>query len=300
MQAHIDAFIAYIAHERRFSTHTRTAYTRDLTTSADWLAGSGRQHWPEVATHEVRGLVAALHRAGASPASLARLLSALRSFYTWQMREGLADHNPAVDVRAPKRARSLPKTIDVDALAAMLDVVPDRDIDKRDHALLELFYSAGLRLAEAIALDVDDVSGARDEARVLGKGNKQRTVTIGSRAATALARWLPVRDVWTAPGERALFVSRRGTRLSRASVAARMDDWARRRGLPVHLHPHKLRHSFASHLLESSGDLRAVQELLGHAHISTTQIYTHLDFQHLARVYDSAHPRARKPAGPDD
>ncbi len=300
MRAPIDAFIAHIEHERRYSEHTRSAYARDLIASGNWLANDGRHRWPEVAMHDVRRLVAARHRGGASPASLARLLSTLRSFYTWQMREGLTDHNPAVDVRAPKRARSLPKTIDVDALAAMLDVVPERDIDKRDHALLELFYSAGLRLAEAIALDVGDVSGARDEARVLGKGNKQRTATIGSRAATALARWLPVRDVWAAPGERALFVSRRGTRLSRASVAGRMDVWARRRGLPVHLHPHKLRHSFASHLLESSGDLRAVQELLGHAHISTTQIYTHLDFQHLARVYDGAHPRARKPPAPGD
>ena len=292
MQDEIDAFVAYLAHERRFSPHTLAAYRRDLDALASGLTQSGTSHWSAVDNHDVRHLVAARHRQGAAPASIARQLSALRSLYAWLLREGRVQHNPAVDVRAPKQARRLPKTIDVDALAALLDVTPQAPIDIRDHALLELFYSAGLRLAEAVGLNVADLDLAAGRALVLGKGQRQRQVAIGSRAATALRRWLIIREDWARATEPALFVSRHGTRLSRSSVAARMQRWAVRHGLPVRLHPHKLRHSFASHLLESSGDLRAVQEMLGHAQISTTQIYTHLDFQHLAQVYDAAHPRA--------
>lgn len=296
----IEPFIDYVTHERRFSAHTCAAYRRDLTTAADWLAAAGWRSWDAVDSHAVRQLAAARHRQGARPASISRQLSALRSFYAWLLREGCVEHNPAVDVRAPKQGRQLPKTVDVDALAAILDVVPQRAIDIRDHALLELFYSAGLRLAEAVGLDVADIDFNAHEAMVLGKGKRQRRVAMGARAATALQRWLSVRGDWAAADEPALFVSQRGTRLSRTSVAVRMQRWAQRHGLPVHLHPHKLRHSFASHLLESSGDLRAVQEMLGHAHISTTQIYTHLDFQHLAQVYDAAHPRAHNSADDGD
>lgn len=288
-----EEFLGHIAHERRFSKHTRDAYRRDLSSATMIFTGAGRHDWGEVDVHDVRRMVATRHRHGAEPASIARQLSALRSLYTWLMREDRVARNPAIDVRAPKRGRKLPKTIDVDALAAILDVVPERPIDIRDHALLELFYSGGLRLAEAVGLDVADIDLQARRAIVLGKGNRQRHVAIGTRAATALTQWLDVRRNWANSDQAALFVSQRGTRLSRSSVAARMDLWAHHHGLPVHLHPHKLRHSFASHLLESSGDLRAVQEMLGHAHISTTQIYTHLDFQHLARVYDDAHPRAR-------
>jgi len=290
----VEAFVGHLTHERRASAHTLSGYARDLNTAAAWLGTRGIDDWTAVMPAHVRELLAARHRAGIKPASLARLVSALRSFYVWQMREGLARNNPAIDVRAPKRAAKLPETADVDDLAAMLDVTPETDIDIRDHALLELFYTAGLRLAEAIGLDVRDVDLTGREARVMGKGSRQRTVPIGSRAARALERWLAVRPGWACADEPALFVSQRGTRLSRSSVAARMARWAQSHGLPVHLHPHKLRHSFATHVLESSSDLRAVQELLGHAHISTTQIYTHLDFAHLARVYDDAHPRARK------
>lgn len=289
-----EAFLHHVAHERRLSARTRDGYRRDLTSAATAFGAAGRNDWHGVDTRDVRQLVAARHRQGAKAASIARQLSALRSLYVWLLREGLVSHNPAVDVRAPKQPRKLPKTIDVDALAAILDVVPERSIDVRDHALLELFYSAGLRLAEAVGLDVADVDLQAHRAVVLGKGNRQRHVAIGARAASALTRWLQLRGDWAGAGETALFVSQRGTRLSRSSVAARMDRWALSHGLPVHLHPHKLRHSFASHLLESSGDLRAVQEMLGHANISTTQIYTHLDFQHLAKVYDAAHPRARR------
>lgn len=294
MDSVLDAFLAHMDHERRLSEHTLNAYRRDLAAAATILAAAGRDDWAAVDSHDVRQMVSQRHRQGAQPASIARQLSALRSLYVWLMREGRAERNPAVDVRAPKQRRKLPKTIDVDALAAILDVVPERAIDIRDHALLELFYSAGLRLAEAVGLDLADVDLAARRAVVLGKGRRQRQIMIGARAAAALSRWLTVRGDWAAADEAALFVSSRGTRLSRSSVAVRMDHWARQHGLPVHLHPHKLRHSFASHLLESSSDLRAVQEMLGHAHISTTQIYTHLDFQHLARVYDAAHPRAHK------
>lgn len=289
----IAGFLDHLRHERRASVHTQSGYARDLHAAAGYLAGCGIDDWPRVMPAHVRELLAARHRAGIKPASLARLLSALRSFYVWQMREGLADTNPAVDIRAPKRAARLPETVDVDDLAAMLNVTPETAIDIRDHALLELFYSAGVRLAEAVGLDIDDVDLAAGEARVIGKGSRQRTVPVGSRAVAALRRWLALRPGWAGAGEQALFVSQRGTRISRSSVASRMDAWATRHGLPVHLHPHKLRHSFATHVLESSSDLRAVQELLGHAHITTTQIYTHLDFAHLAKVYDAAHPRAR-------
>src|SRR5699024_2202113 len=272
MQDAIDSFLARITNERRLSAHTCAAYRRDLQAAADWLTRAGHADWHAVDSHAVRRFAAAQHRRGMQPASIARQLSALRSFYDWQLRIGRAAHNPALDVRAPKRVRKLPQTVDVDALAAILDVRPESVIDKRDHALLELFYSAGLRLAEVVGLNSADVDLRAGEALVLGKGRRQRRAAVGSRAVTALRRWLQVRDQWANPDEPALFVSRRGTRLSRSSIAVRMDRWAQRHGLPVHLHPHKLRHSFASHLLESSGDLRAVQELLGHAHISTTQI----------------------------
>ncbi|MES1954117.1 tyrosine recombinase XerC [Salinisphaera hydrothermalis] len=292
----ITDYLDHLTHIRRASSHTVAGYARDLAAAADVLAGRGIGDWNRVTPADMRELLAARHRGGAKPTSLARLASAVRSFYVWRMRQGLSESNPAADVRAPKKPARLPETIDVDDLAAMLDVVPADTLESRDHALLEMFYTAGIRLAEAVGLDVTDLDLAAGEARVLGKGNRQRTVPVGSRATAALERWLAERSNLAAPGETALFVSQRGTRLSRSSVAARMERWAISHGLPVHLHPHKLRHSFATHMLESSADLRAVQELLGHANISTTQIYTHLDFSHLARVYDAAHPRARSEA----
>lgn len=292
-------YLAYLAHVRRASTHTVAGYRRDLATAADALAGQGLTDWRRVSTADLRDLLAMRHRAGAKPTSLSRLASALRGFYTWQLREGRAERNPATDLRPPKKPARLPETIDVDDLAAMLDATPADTLETRDHALLELFYSAGLRLAEVETLDLARLDLAAGEARVLGKGNRERVVPVGSRAVVALKRWLGERPALARPDETALFVSQRGTRLSRRSIALRMERWAIGHGLPVHLHPHKLRHSFATHMLESSADLRAVQELLGHAHISTTQIYTHLDFAHLAKVYDAAHPRARRSADED-
>lgn len=300
LEAVITDFAAHLADERRASPHTRDAYRRDLLSAAHYLAERGLADWSRVRTAHVRELLASRHRAGLKPSSLARLASSLRSFYLWQMREGRASANPASDVRAPKRAARLPETADVDDLAAMLDVVPDDTLGVRDHALIELFYSSGIRLAEAVGLNVADIDLTSGQARVVGKGDRQRTVPVGSRAGAALDRWLRERGLLAKADEPALFVSQRGTRLSRSSVAARMDGWARAHGLPVHLHPHKLRHSFATHMLESSADLRAVQELLGHANITTTQVYTHLDFAHLAKVYDAAHPRARWRAEDDE
>ena len=291
-------YLDHLVQIRRASAHTVAAYRRDLGAVADWLAERGHAGWDHIATADLRDYLAHRHRAGAKPASLSRLASALRSFYTWQMRQGFADTNPATDLRAPKKPAKLPETIDVDDLTRVLDAAPDDTLETRDLALLELFYSAGARLAEVAELDLADIDLAEGEARVIGKGNKERRVPIGAKAAAALDRWLAVRNTLATPGVTALFVSQRGTRLSRRSIAARMARWALTHGLPVHLHPHKLRHSFATHLLESSADLRAVQELLGHAHISTTQIYTHLDFAHLSRVYDAAHPRAH--VGTDD
>lgn len=292
LDAAIGPYLDHLSHIRRASTHTLDGYRRDLAVAADHLAHRGIDAWTRVTPADIRDLLAARHRRGAKPTSLARAASALRGFYVWRMRQGLSENNPAADVRAPKKPAHLPETIDVDDLTAMLDVEPVDTLEIRDHALLELFYTAGIRLAEAVGLDVTDVDLAAGEARVIGKGDRQRTVPVGSRAATALQRWLDERPQLAVPAATALFVSRRGSRLSRSSVAARMQRWATRHGLPVHLHPHKLRHSFATHMLESSADLRAVQELLGHANIATTQIYTHLDFSHLARVYDAAHPRA--------
>ncbi|HHQ41031.1 MAG TPA: tyrosine recombinase XerC, partial [Chromatiales bacterium] len=225
-----------------------------------------------------------------------RTLSAVRTFLDDLVERGEAPQNPARSVRAPKAPRTLPATLDADQAAALLDGIPDRTpLEARDRAMLELLYGAGLRLAELVGLDLGDADlGAREVRVRRGKGGRGRIVPLGGKAGAALARWLELRPELAAPGERALFVSRRGTRISPRQVEARVAHWARRTGLDVPLHPHVLRHAFATHLLESSGDLRAVQELLGHADVATTQIYTHLDFQHLAEVYDRAHPRARR------
>jgi integrase/recombinase XerC len=242
----------------------------------------------------VRQYAAARHRAGLAPKSLQRHLSAIRTWFRFRLREGDAKGNPADGVQAPKVRRRLPHTLDVDQVAHLLDLPGDAPLDDRDRAIMELFYSSGLRLAELVALDVADVSRGDELVQVTGKGSKSRRVPVGRLARSALERWLKARAALARTGETALFVSNRGRRLSARSVEARLRQRAIEQGMPSHVHPHMLRHSFASHLLESSGDLRAVQELLGHADIGTTQIYTHLDFQHLAQVYDATHPRSRR------
>ena len=294
----IDAYIRHLETERRLSPHTLNAYRRDL----ESLLGFARRHsirLQEMDVHGVRRFTAECHRRGLSPRSVARRLSAVRCFFGYLLRSKAIGSNPAADVHAPKPARRLPAALDADQMASLLE--PGRDaagradsLTVRDRAMLELFYSSGLRLAELAGLNLGDLDIADRTVRVTGKGNKLRVVPVGGPALEALEVWLAMRASMTVPEEPALFVSRRGTRLARRTVQERVRLWARRRGTPVGVHPHMLRHSFASHMLESSGDLRAVQELLGHASISTTQVYTHLDFQHLAQIYDRAHPRAKR------
>ena len=288
----IERFLHHLKTERRLSANTRKHYGRDLQELLAWCRKSGIQDWPAVDNGHVRQYAAQLHRRGLSGRSIQRRLSALRSFYNFLLREQAVRINPGLDVRAPRSGRSLPETVSVDDMSRLLDARAGDPLVKRDLAMLELLYSSGLRLAELVSLDLHDIDREDQVVRVTGKGARTRVGPVGRRALAALADWLEVRPA--SPGESAVFTGRGGSRLGARAVQQRIRRLARARGLPGNLHPHTLRHSFASHLLESSGDLRAVQELLGHADISTTQIYTHLDFQHLAQVYDQAHPRARK------
>jgi integrase/recombinase XerC len=293
----IAAFLRHLADERRMSPHTVSNYGRDLLRVDAWRREQALPGWPELHEADLRRYLARRHRTGIGGKTLARELSALRGLYAYLLREGRARVNPARGIRAPKAGRRLPDTFDADSLAALLDgdaAGDDDPLTRRDTAIVELFYSSGLRLAELIAVDCRDIDPADATLTVTGKGNKTRRVPVGRQALAAIAAWQQVRGLLAADGEPALFVSRRGTRIHPRTVQARLKQWALTRGAARNLHPHLLRHSFASHLLESSGDLRAVQELLGHADIATTQVYTHLDFQHLAQVYDKAHPRARK------
>jgi len=293
-------FLQRLTQERNLSAHTRAAYERDLAALATWCDRQGLAAWTDLDHGHVRAFAARSHAAGLSPASIQRRLSAVRSFYLFLQREGLCAGNPAVDVRAPKRPRRLPRTLDADQMARVLE--PPRQapgsapepLAIRDLAIMELLYSSGLRLAELVSLDLDALDLADRTVRVTGKGRKTRIVPVGSKAAAALRRWLGPRAQLAARGQNAVFVGRNGRRLGPRAVQRRLAAVARTGGVPVKLHPHLFRHSFATHLLESSQDLRGVQELLGHADISTTQVYTHLDFQHLARIYDEAHPRARR------
>ena len=291
-QRQLNSFIEHLRHERRFSSNTLAAYQRDLQRLLQFARQQDVQ-WRGLRTPALRQWLGELHRQGLGGRSLQRLLSAIRSFYRFLLREGVVEHSPADGLRAPKSAKRLPDALGVDQASTLLEDRGDSSaISARDRAMLELMYSSGLRLAELTALNQVDVDLAEGLVRVTGKGAKTRVVPVGKMAAVALRDWLAQRSAWAPSEERALFVSRRGQRISNRSVQQRFQRWARARGME--LHPHQLRHAFATHLLESSGDLRAVQELLGHADISTTQVYTHLDFQHLARVYDQAHPRARK------
>ncbi|PCC99691.1 tyrosine recombinase XerC [Halopseudomonas pelagia] len=293
MQDDLDAFYRYLRNERQLSPRTLEAYRHDLEGLRDFLAERKIDRWQALDTPQLRLFVAQRHQAGLSGRSLQRLLSAVRSLYSYLIRERLCKHNPAVDLRAPKSPRKLPKALDADLTSQLLNDNSDDDwLAVRDHAMLELFYSSGLRLSELASLDVLALDSAQGEVRVLGKGNKTRLVPVGRLALEALERWLPARML-VAGDNPALFVGKQGRRLSARAIQLRVRAWGVQH-IGQNLHPHMLRHSFASHMLESSGDLRAVQELLGHADISTTQIYTHLDFQHLAQVYDQAHPRAKR------
>ena len=287
-------FLGHLVQERNLSPHTVSNYARDLKALQRELDAEGIETWDRLDGHGVRRYAATWHRRGLSPRSIARRLSAIRSFYHYLIREQQVHANPAVEIRAPKQARTLPNTLDADQMARLLETKSDDPLLSRDHAILELLYSSGLRLAELVGLDWIDLDLADGTVRVTGKGNKTRIVPVGRMARHALEIWRGHHTSLARPGETAVFVNRRGSRLSRRTVQSRIHHWARRRGINARVYPHLLRHSFASHLLESSGDLRGVQELLGHADIATTQIYTHLDFQHLAHIYDKAHPRARR------
>lgn len=306
MEPLVERFVGYLADVKRQSRHTVAGYRRDLESLQRYLAAEGCHDWGQVTPRHLRAYLAGRHREGLSPRSLQRLLSAARSFYRYLRREGLCEADPCAGVSAPRSGRVLPKALDADTLGAVLEAksgeaAPDQrgeDVAQdplvvRDGALMELFYSSGLRLSELVGLDLADLDLGQHLVSVLGKGNKRRVLPVGRMAVKSLQAWLRHRPLLAGPGETALFVSQRGTRLSARSVQSRVARWAEASGAPGHIHPHMLRHSFATHLLESSSDIRAVQELLGHADISTTQVYTHLDFQQLAKVYDRAHPRAR-------
>jgi integrase/recombinase XerC len=289
------AFFDQLTVERRASGHTIKSYQRDIKYLTCYCNDRSIHHWTELKQSDIRAHIASRHRQGISSKSLQRELSAIRSFYNFLLKNRLADSNPAQPVKAPRQARKLPKTLDVDQINGLLEAGTSSALEIRDLAMFELFYSSGLRLSELAALDLADVD-LPDNSLIVrtGKGGKSRILPIGSKAVTAINDWLQQRLRTIAALEPALFVSIRGTRLGQRSIELRLEQWCKKKGIAEHIHPHMLRHSFASHLLESSQDLRAVQELLGHSNISTTQIYTHLDFQHLADVYDKAHPRAKK------
>lgn len=299
LKADIDAYLEHLRSERQVSVHTLDGYRRDLLRLASLCEKSSLNEWPALQVRDLRLFVARLHQQGLASRSLARLLSATRGLFQYLIREGHCRHNPADGLSAPKGARKLPRTLDTDRTAQLLDGgVEDDFIARRDQALLELFYSSGLRLSELVGLDLEWLDLKEGLVRVHGKGNKVRELPVGRAARQAIEAWLPLRAS-VSPQDNAVFIGRSGKRLTPRAIQLRVRE-AGVRELGQHLHPHMLRHSFASHMLESSQDLRAVQELLGHADIATTQIYTHLDFQHLATVYDQAHPRARRKPGAEE
>ncbi len=284
-------YLSHLASERRLSPHTVSGYAHDVRTLLGLAAGAPLA---KLQIHQMRRFVAQMHARGLDGRSLARMLSAWRGFFRYLARDHGYTANPCAGLRAPKAKKTLPQALSPDEAARLMEIDGDDPMAIRDKAIFELFYSSGLRLSELTGLAVDDINAADAVVRVTGKGAKTRVVPVGSRALAALRVWLKARALLVRPGETALFVNAAGKRVSPRSVQLRMKQWALKLGLPAELHPHMLRHSFASHLLQSSGDLRAVQEMLGHASISTTQVYTHLDFQTLARVYDAAHPRAKR------
>ena len=287
-------FIRQLKIVRQVSEHTVKNYQRDLKHLTGYCVRQNIDSWAALTAADVLKHVAERHRLGLSSKSLQRELSAIRSFYLFLMQAGLVDNNPAQNVKAPKQARKLPVTLDVDQVSALLDAGASSMLEIRDVAMFELFYSSGLRLNELSSLNLADIDLADKQLTVIsGKGGKSRLLPIGTKAVAAVQQWLNVRPV-VDMSEKAVFTSSKGKRIGNRSIQLRLKQWCVKKGIPESVHPHMLRHSFATHMLESSQDLRAVQELLGHENISTTQIYTHLDFQHLAAVYDKAHPRAKK------
>jgi integrase/recombinase XerC len=298
LQACVQRYLSSLRHERQLSPHTASGYGRDLAALVDYCATQQLTEWPQVDSQHMRMFAAREHRRGLAPRSVQRRLSACRGLFRFLIREGELKHDPSGDVRAPKSRKRLPSPLDADSMSRLLEFRGDDSLGVRDKAIMELLYSSGLRLSELLGLDLLDLDLRDRTVRVTGKGRKTRIVPVGRHALRAIEAWLAERTKIAGVGETAVFVGINGKRLGPRIVQRRIARWARLQGLPEHVHPHMFRHSFASHLLESSQDLRAVQELLGHANISTTQVYTHLDFQHLARIYDAAHPRARRKRPP--
>jgi integrase/recombinase XerC len=289
----LTGYLAYLQHERNYSPHTSDNYARDIRRLFE-LAGSSAL--AELKSHHIRRYIAQLHGSGLSGRSLARVLSSWRGFFNYLMRDHACPGNPCVGLRAPKSPKTLPHALSPDEAVKLVEMKVETPLDARDKAMFELLYSSGLRLAELISLDLTSMQDTlqSNEVRVTGKGSKTRVVPVGHPAITAIREWMKVRDQVAKADELALFVGTRGARISPRTVELQLQKWAVKQGLNSKVHPHMLRHSFATHVLQSSGDLRAVQEMLGHASISTTQVYTHLDFQYLAKIYDGAHPRAKK------
>lgn len=292
MQAPVDKFLDYIANERQLSNHTLTNYQRAITSLLTHL-DNRLNNWQQLQGNHIKAWVASLRQGGLSPRSIAANLSAIRSFCQFLVARDIIAQDPSVGISAPKQVKPLPKNINVDEVTQLLDVEGDEPLAIRDRAMMELFYSSGLRLAELVNLNLHDISYPEQLVTVTGKGNKQRVVPVTTTAINCLKQWLKVRGEFAPHDEMALFVSKQKRRISHRSVQTRIKKWAAEQQLNSSVHPHKLRHSFATHMLEGSGDLRAVQEMLGHSDLSTTQIYTQLDFGHLASVYDAAHPRAK-------
>ncbi|MEZ8931117.1 MULTISPECIES: tyrosine recombinase XerC [unclassified Vibrio] len=294
LQKPLSRFYEYLRSEKGLSLHTQRNYKQQLETMAAHLVTLGLKDWSQVDAAWVRQLASKGMREGMKASSIATRLSSLRSFFDFLVLRGEMTANPAKGVSAPRKQRPLPKNLDVDEVGQLLDVNEDDPLSIRDRAMMEVMYGAGLRLAELVGINLKDVLGRQGEIRVIGKGDKERKAPFSGLAKEWVDKWLKVRGALASPGETALFVSKLGTRISHRSVQKRMEEWGKKQAVASHISPHKLRHSFATHVLESSQNLRAVQELLGHENISTTQVYTHLDFQHLAQAYDQAHPRARK------
>ncbi|MDE8035353.1 tyrosine recombinase XerC [Actinobacillus equuli subsp. equuli] len=283
----------YLRIEKQASPHTLSNYQRQLLAVSEMFSQAGISAWQDVNAAAVRWMLTQSHKQGLSAKSIGLRLVALRQWFNYLVQQEQMMVNPALGIKSPKVGKHLPKNIDAEQVGQLLNVEASEPLELRDLAMMELMYSSGLRLSELQGLDLGDMDLAAREVKVLGKGNKERILPIGTKALQALQAWLGVRNDFN-PQDNAVFLNKRGGRLSHRSIQLAMQKWGKKQGLETHLHPHKLRHSFATHMLEASGDLRAVQELLGHSSLSTTQIYTSLDFQHLAQIYDAAHPRARR------
>jgi integrase/recombinase XerC len=290
---YLENYLNHITFERGLSKLTQNNYARDIKLLLD---ASNEMSTPLDALKpaNIRGLIAKLHGRGLGGKSIARMLSSWRGFFDYLVKQHNFSSNPCIGMRAPKSAKTLPQALSADQAVQLVDIKEDDLLSLRDHAILELFYSSGLRLAELVGLDFNTLDLANGTISVTGKGNKTRIVPVGSHAITAIQNWLSVRTTIAKPDQNALFITKQGNRITPRAIQYRLKEWAIKQGINSDVHPHMLRHSFATHVLQSSGDLRAVQEMLGHANISTTQVYTHLDFQHLSKVYDQAHPRAKK------